>query len=148
MKKILILLFILFSLTACDKTREDEKIAYLEKKSILNDRKQFTSKEDLPFDYKINIDKNQKDKIDYDIFLYDLKENMNNVKAMAIHNYYSDDLFPTIGLSKEIVDKTMNDNIELKGSIDSEENINKLKFKVWIQYTDNEANLKNIYFIV
>lgn len=150
MKKLLILLFILFSLTACNTKEEDAKTVYLEKKSILNEKKEFNNKDELPFSYKLNLDRKDKEKLSYDIYLYDLHEDMHNIKAMAVHNYYSEDLFPTIGLSTNKVDKTKNDNIELTGTIETEESISSLslKFKVWFQYTDEDDNVKNLYFVI
>ena len=76
---------------------------------------------------------------------------MNNIKAIVVHNYYTEDVFPSIGLFDDELDlKKDNDKqkIVLKGKIETSEDISNinLKLKILIEYINNEGKKKDIYY--
>ena len=76
---------------------------------------------------------------------------MHNIKAMVVHNYYTeDDIFPSIGLFDKKEELTINDekNIELTGIVKTTKSINKLdlELKIYIEYIDDSNSTKSIYY--
>ena len=77
---------------------------------------------------------------------------MNNIKAIAVHNYYTEEVFPSIGLFNKKYNLYTNDNennkIELKGKIRTSEDIDNLKIelKLLIEYYDDNNQKKDIYY--
>ena len=75
---------------------------------------------------------------------------MKEIKAMVIHNYYSDDIYPSIGIFNKEKELTTNqdDKIELKDNIKTTQNISKLnlELKVWIEYINDEGKKQEIYY--
>ena len=77
---------------------------------------------------------------------------MHNIKAMVVHNYNNEDIFPSIGVfdeTRELLTTSENNaSIKLNGEIKTSKNISKLnlKLKVWIEYTNNDGEKKDIYY--
>ena len=75
---------------------------------------------------------------------------MNNMKVLVVHNYFTEDVFPSIGIFDETKNLLTNDknNISLVGYIETTKDIRKLdlELKVWIQYTDDDGEVKDIYY--
>lgn len=151
MKKIFLVLFLSILLfTGCENKEENEKNDYLDMKSQLLSHKEFVSFEELTCDIVINIDRKDEEKIIYEVVLSKPKENMNNIKAVLVHNYYTEDVFPTIGLFDDtkslLVDSQ--DSITLKGSIKTDKDIDNLNLmlKLLIRYTTDDGVKKDIYY--
>ena len=153
MKKIfLIMLFVCVFLTGCNNKEEKEKNEYLAMKSNLLETKKYTSKEELQCDILVNIDRHGQEKVVYKVTLFNPKENMNNIKAIVVHNYYTEDVFPTIGLFDEKAtlktDSEKEENLTLSGVIETTDNIDKigLQLKILIEYTTDNGEVKDIYY--
>ena len=152
MKKRYIIPFIcIFLLVGCSNKEEISKSEYINMKSNLLEKEKYTEKDNLPLDITIKIDRIDKEKIKYKVILSNPKENMKNIKAMVIHNYYTEELFPSIGIfdeKKELLTEEKNNTIELENNIKTTKNISKLnlELKVWIEYTNNEGKKQELFY--
>ena len=151
MKKILLILFLSILLfTGCENKEEIEKNDYLDMKSQLLEHKEFVSLEELKCDIVVNIDRKDEEKVIYEVILSNPKENMNNIKAVLVHNYYTEDVFPTIGLFDSTKSLLVNslDSITLKGVIKTDKDIDNLNLmlKLLIRYTTDDGVKKDIYY--
>jgi hypothetical protein len=152
MKRFVIFLFILFIITGCssDTTDQEEKSDYLAWKSELVEQDNFSSNEELNCDITVSVDRVSDDVVSYTTFLSNPKEDMHSIKMMVVHNYFTEEVFPTIGIfddTKELLEDDDN-NITLVGYIDTTQDIQKLnlELRIWIEYTDNDGNIKDIYY--
>ncbi len=150
MKKILLFITILFLLTGCKNKEENEKNKYLEMKSNLLESKKFTSNDKIPCNIKIDIDRLSKEQVQYKVTFSNPKEDMNDIKAIVVHNYYTENIFPSIGLFNKKKNLKINNRnkIILKGKIETTDDIDKLnlELKILIEYKTNNNKIKDIYY--
>jgi len=151
-KKILFIFLILF-LTGCT---EDEvtlqKDDYLVFKEELLKTDNFTEEDDLLLDLNVYTDRINEEEISYRLILDNPKENMYNIKAMVVHNQFTDSIFPSIGIFDEPIDLIMDNEevkgINLTGYIKTIKEIEKLdlEVRVYIEYTNELEETKKIYY--
>lgn len=153
MKKFLIIsITLIFCLTGCNKTTkiDQEKDDYLAIKQDLLNNNNFIQEEELPFDLNIYVNRVNDEEISYRAIIDNEKENMHNVKAILVHNYFTDDIFPSIGIFDDDVDLLTNSDevkgISLVGYISSTKDINNLEYRVYIEYKDDNDETKKIYY--
>ena len=151
MKKIIFLIVCLL-LTGCTNDIEDIKNTYLTYKNDLQEEHEFLLESDLPCDITISIDKINDEEVSYRAIIDNPKVNMYNIKAMVIHNYFSEDIFPTIGIFDDNYDLLI-DNDEVKGLslvgyIKTDKDIKDLDLEVrlLIEYLDEDLETKIIYY--
>lgn len=153
MKKKFILFFIMIILvtTGCQTQSEENKSEYIALKNETFDEKNY-KETDINVDITTTIERLDEEAINYEVIINNPKENMHNIKAMVVHNYYSENIFPTIGVfdnTEELLINTEDStNLKLKDTIKTTENISKLdlEFKIWIEYTDDSGKTKDIYY--
>ena len=154
MKKIIILLlFSLSFITGCETKEEITKKEYIAMKNDAFNEKNY-KKEELPFDIVTTINRVDEEEVNYQTKINNPKENMHNIKVLLVHNYYSEDIFPTIGVfdePKELLLNNNNDNdneIILKDTIKTTTNLSKLnlELKMLIEYTNDSGEKKDIYY--
>lgn len=149
MKKILLIIPILLLLFGCSNKVEDNKFAYIEYKNNLEKQEEFMDNDGLGFNTFFNIDRDG-DTVNYSLTINNPKINMHNVKALLIHNYNSNDIYPSIGIfdePKELLENS-NDNIKLEGSILSSDDLSDINFKLYLEYTNDEEVKEEIYYEV
>ncbi len=152
LKKIITILLIFIFMTGCkqETTDQEEKSEYLAYKSDLVDREEFSENDDLPCDITISIDRVNDESVSYTTIISNAKENMNDIKMMIVHNYFTEEVFPTIGVFDKGRSLTASDtsNITLVGYIDTTKDIKKLdlELKIWIEYTTEDGEVKDIYY--
>ena len=153
MKKIfLILLLVTLLMTGCKNKEEKEKNQYLAMKSKLLETKKYSNIDEIPCDIIVDIKRVSEERVNYRILLQNAKVNMNNIKAIAVHNYYTEDIFPSIGLFNKKYNlspnQKENNKIELKGKIETSEDIDNLKIqlKIMIEYYDDNNKKIDIYY--
>ena len=90
------------------------------------------------------------EKVTYSLVIDSPKVNMNNVKALLIHDFVTDDVFPSVGIFDEPVTlhKDSNDKIVLEGSIQTIDDISDTKFKLYLEYVDDDGLENSIYYEV
>ena len=152
MKKILLVVLVsLVFITGCENREENEKNEYLAMKSDLLETNEYTSFDEMMCDIVVDINRLDEEQIEYSVSLTNPKEDMDDVKVMVVHNCYTEDIFPTVGLfdkptnlyivSSEEEEK--DNDIELTGVIETTDDIDKvdLELKVLIEYTDKNGYL-------
>lgn len=152
MKK-LVVIFLSFLLIGCSKDKitleKDEYLAYKEK---LANKSEFTDKENINFDIKIDITRVSEEEVSYRVIIDNPKENMHDVKGILIHNNFTDSVFPSIGIFDEPVDLLVNDTkvkgIDLVGYIETTKEIKdlNLELRLYIEYTNDNNEVVKIYY--
>ena len=150
MKRIIIFIIPLLFLIGCTSELEVEKYEYLTYKSELQEKDEFESEEELDFNTYFNIIRENNEKVVYSIVIDNPEVDMYNVKALLIHDYMTEDVFPSVGIFDEPVILLCNsDNkIILKGDIYSEKNLTDTKFKLYLEYENSEGLSNKIFYEV
>lgn len=150
MKKILVIIPLLFILIGCTNKEEENKIAYLEYKNELKERDIFNGDENIDFNVYFNIERIDEEIIDYSLIIDNPKINMHNVKALLIHDFVNEEAFPSVGIFDEPKELTSDssDKIILNGHIQTINDISNTKFKLYLEYTDDNNDLNKIYYEV
>lgn len=149
MKKIL-LIMLLFLLVGCTNKLEEEKNTYLTYKSDLQEKEEFNNEEELDFNTYFNIQRESAEKINYSLVIENPKIDMYNIKALLIHDYVVEDVFPTVGIFDDAVTllSSSSDKITMQGSIQTGEDISSTKFKLYIEYEDKDGLENKVYYEV
>lgn len=150
MKKIALILPLFILLVGCTNKVEENKYAYLEYKNDLLEQETFNEEEDIDFNTYFNIEKENEEIVNYSITINNPTTNMYNVKALLIHDYVQDEAFPSIGIldSPVTLSKDSEDKIELKGTIQTTDDISNVKFKLYLEYIDDQGEENKIYYQV
>lgn len=152
MKKIYILLLLsLILISGCENKEEATKNQYIAMKNETLNEKNYT-KDSLPVDIVTTIERIDEESVNYKTTITNPKENMHDIKVLLLHNYYNDDIFPTIGIFDEPQELLINDNddaqLTLEDTIQTTKNISKLnlQLKLLIEYTNDSGEKKDIYY--
>lgn len=149
-KQILVLIGLLF-ITGCENKEETIKNEYIAMKNQTLDEKNYQN-EELPVEIITTIERIDEEAINYKVTITNPKENMYNIKAMVVHNYYTEDVFPSIGVFDQTQDLLVNTDdtseLILKDTIKTTKNISKLdlELKIWMEYTNDNGEKKDIYY--
>lgn len=148
MKKLVVLILPLVFLVGCTNEVEENKYAYLEYKSELEEQENFSSEEDINFNVYFNIIRENEEIVNYSVIIDHLSINMYDVKALLIHDYTYDEAFPSIGILGNPVDllKDTDSKIELKGQIQTIDDISNVQFKLYLEYKDDNGLENKIYY--
>ena len=151
MKKIYILLLLcIFILTGCENKEEKVKSEYIAMKN--NTLTQASYEEDLPVEIITTIKRIDEEAVSYKVIINNPSINMHNVKVLLAHNYYIEDVFPSIGIFDDVkellVDSEEANEIILEGVIETTEDIRKLELelKVSIEYINDDGDKKDLYY--
>ena len=149
MKKVLLIIPIFLLLMGCSNKVEDNKFAYLEYKNNLEKQEEFIDNDGLDFNTFFNIDRDG-DTVKYSLIIYNPKIDMHNVKALLIHNYDNSEVYPSTGIFDEPKELLISneESITLEGTILSADDISDIKFKLYLEYTNNEDEQEEIYYEV
>ena len=152
MKRYLFIIVGLLFLVGCSTKEENEKYAYLEYKNDLESQDVYDEEDSLDFDTYFNIIRNKDDneKVDYSIVIDKPEINMYNVKALLVHDYMNEDAFPSVGIFDDPVTlrKDSADKIKLNGTINTTADTGNIKFKLYLEYTDDNGEENKIYYEV
>lgn len=160
MKKVVMVLASIALVTGCatevevgiDKNVEENKITYLDIKDDLTNKNEFINSDELPCSITASVDRINEEEVSYRVIIDNPSINMNNVEALLIHNNFSEDIFPSIGIfdNKEslLVGNEDLKGIELVGYIETTKKIKdlNLELKLWLKYIDDEGNKQEIYY--
>ena len=147
-KKLIILIIPILLLMGCTCSEEKEKVAYLEYKNDLENKESYSEEETIDFNIYFNIEKKSEELVNYSLMINNPKINMNNVKALLIHNFINEDVFPSVGIFDDPVTLKINtdDSIVLNGNIQTINDIINTEFKLYIEYIDDNNNVNKIYY--
>ena len=149
MKKIMLFLPLVL-LMGCTNEVEESKYAYLDYKNELQEQEVFDEEDDIDFNTYFNIIREDEEIVNYSVVINSPNIDMYNVKALLIHDYMQDDAFPSVGIMDEPVEllKDSDGSIELKGTIQTTDDVSNVKFKLYIEYIDSEGLENKIYYQV
>ena len=78
---------------------------------------------------------------------------MREIKILVIHNQYTEDVFPYIGLMDKkskslLVDDYDNNEIKINGNLKSTNDIDSLnlEYRVWLEYVDNNQEKHTVFY--
>ena len=100
MKKILLILPLIL-LMGCTNEVEENKYAYLEYKSELQKQEVF-DEEASDFNTYFNIKRENEEEVSYSLIINDPNINMYKVKALLIHDFIQEEVFPSSGIMDEL----------------------------------------------
>ena len=147
----MLLLVILVLFTGCQNQEEEIKNEYIAIKNDIFEEKNYKEKE-IPVEIITTIERINEEELLYEVNIKKPKEDMYDIKAMIVHNYYNEDTFPSIGVFNETKDLLINsddeEKITLKDTLKTAKDIKdlNLELKVWIEYKDKDGNKKDIYY--
>lgn len=122
--KRLLTLFLCILLFGCSKpTTYDTYVTALKQENLVS--------ENVPFDVNIYMDEVNETKWIYQVVIDNAKEELKDIKALAIHNVKTKDVFPSVGIVDESI--TLNEKtkgINLIGYVDKKEEI---EFKIFVE---------------
>lgn len=146
MKKIVFILPLIL-LVGCTNKVEDNKYAYLDYKNNLAKREIFNEEEN-DFNSYFNIIRENEEVINYSVIIDSPSINMYRVKALLIHDYTQDEIFPSVGILDEPVEllKDSDSKIILKGKIQTTNDISNVKFKLYLEYVDDNGIENKTYY--
>lgn len=149
MKKLLFIIPLFLLLVGCSSKHEDNKFAYIEYKNNLEKQEEFSNGDDLDFNTFFNIDRDG-DKVNYSLIINNPNIDMKNIKALLINDYASEEIYPSIGIFNEVktIYKGTNDSITLNGTIVSSDDISNVKFKLYLEYINDDNQKEEIYYEV
>lgn len=139
MKKIIIIL-VVFSLTGCMKKDVSQKTYQSWYQELQEVRK---SDEEFPFTISANIEELVNGEYMYHVIIDEIKEPVENIRAMVIHDMETEDVFPSIGLFDDPVSLSGNQESEAKGIAlvgYFKKTENSITLKVKIEYTKKEKS--------
>ena len=150
MKKIVVIIPLLFLLVGCTNKSEEDKIAYLEYKKELEQTEIFHKEEEIDFNTYFNIEREDEEVVSYSIIINEPNIDMYKVKALLIHDYYQEEAFPSVGIFNDDVElqKNSEDKIILTGKIQTLEDISNVNFKLYLEYQDEKGIENKIYYSV
>ena len=149
--KHIFLLISLLLLSGCQNQTEENKNEYIAmKKNTLNEDNYI--EEELPVDIVTTIERVGEEDVNYKVTISNPKENMHDVKVLLVHNYYTENTYPSIGLFNETEELLINNQekntLALEDTIKTTKNISKLdlEMKLLIEYTNDYNEKKDIYY--
>lgn len=152
MKKFIILFLVsIFFLTGCETSASNiQKEKYIKYINELKNIKK--SSKDIPFDIEVKYDKLTDDEIRYQVIIDNVKENIYDIEALAVHNKDTDDIFPSIGIFDEkpnlLKDKKPS-GVILVGYIDYQGEVKDFgcKLKVIVKYKTSDKKNHIVYYV-
>lgn len=148
MRRKYLLLIPMLLLVGCTNKLEEEKSDYLTYKSELLTTKNFAKEEELECVIDFDLQRVSGEKIEYIVTISNPKIDMYDIKALLIHDHFTEEMFPSVGIFDNTVNLLTSDeeNLKLSGTIQTEKDIIDTDFRLYLEYIDKD-NLKNyIYY--
>lgn len=158
MRRLILLIGCCLLLTSCtDNIYEEQAHLY---NSFIDETEGYSENDittDIPFDIEVFFEKMIDEEITYRVIIDNASEEITNIKAIAIHNHETKDIYPTSGIFEQSLNlvpgvvNLKNNNAEgiiLIGYIDYDGDIDSFKgvVKVLIEYNDSDGKLKKVYY--
>lgn len=146
MKKLILFLPIIL-LIGCTNTVEENKYSYLEYKSELQKEDNLNVNDNVDFNIFFNIIRENNEIVNYSVTITNPIIDMKMVKALLIHDYMQDDVFPSVGIFDDPInlEKDSTNKIVLQGKIQTTDDISNVNFKLYLEYIDDDGNINKIY---
>ncbi|MGI6329739.1 MAG: hypothetical protein ACOXZR_02635 [Bacilli bacterium] len=155
--KKLLLIFLLILITSCSNDVKIEKEVYNQFLKEITNATEDKFNKTLPFDIDVSFDALKEIEIAYQVTIDNPRENIRNIKVIAVHDQETKDLFPTSGIFEEplnLIPNVVNlDSNYVKGIIlvgyipytGYIENFTG-EIKVLIEYEDDLSNLHQVFY--
>ena len=146
MKKILILILLIFLLSGCGVSKEKEE--YLNYIDELKNIKE--SSKSYPFNIEVKYDRITKKEIRYQVIIDEVKEDITDITMIAYHNIKTDDIYPSMGIFDEkesLLKNKKPSGLILVGYIPYKGDLDDLSItmKVLVKYNKNNKEYKIHY---
>ncbi|MEG1597045.1 MAG: hypothetical protein RR359_02070 [Bacilli bacterium] len=105
----------------------------------------------FPFNIEVKLTRILDDEVSYKVIIDKKDNNLKQIKAIAIHNMKTTDIYPSIGIFDKPIDLLVNQDkkgIILVGYIKTKKDIKdlELEIKVYVEFINDEGKLiKNMY---
>lgn len=153
MKRSIFVALISFLLIGCNENEiVKEKDEYLVFKEELLEQTEFTNDEDINFSIDVSVDRINEEEVSYRAIIDNPKENMHDVQAIVVHDYLTNDIFPSIGIFDDKIDLLVGNEevkgINLAGYIQTTKEIEELDLdiKVYVEYTNDKNEIVKVYY--
>lgn len=93
MKKILVVLLIIFFICGCTSSEKKEYLNYIEELKTIK-----SSSKEYPFTIEVKYDKITKKEIRYQVILDEVKKDITDITMIAYHDKETSDIYPSIGI--------------------------------------------------
>ncbi|MDO5568886.1 MAG: hypothetical protein Q4G04_02080 [bacterium] len=144
MKKVVIIILLALTLVGCQtNSSEVDKTQYLEYKKQINETSEFLDISALPFTTNAIVTKISDEMISYAITISNPQINLNNISALLIHNQFTEELYPSVGLFNEklnllLTSDSMNSFV-LVGYLETMEESLDIEFKLLFNYVNDNG---------
>ena len=96
MKKVLIILLLIFCICGCTSSEKKEYLNYIEElKSVEKSSKSY------PFDIEVKYDKLIDEEVRYQVILDDVKKDITDITIICYHDKETSDIYPSMGIFDE-----------------------------------------------
>ena len=145
MKKILIILLLIFFICGCTSSEKKEYLSYIEELKEVKE-----SSKDYPFNIEVKYDKITKKEIRYQVIIDAVKEDISDISIIAYHNKKTEDIFPSMGIfddKESLLKNSKPSGLILVGYIPYKGNLEdfKITMKVLVKYKINNKEYKIHY---
>lgn len=148
MRKKFLFVIVLLLLVGCSNQEEKVKGEYIAVRNQILSETDYEM--ELPLSIVVSFDREDEETITYRVVLEKPMENMHLIKAMVVHNYGNEDVFPSIGLFDEEEELLLNSEktIELTGNMETTKDLGDLdlRFKIWISYQTDSGEKREVYY--
>lgn len=93
MKKILVVLLLIFFICGCTSSEKKEYLNYIEELKTIK-----SSSKEYPFTIEVKYDKITKKEIRYQVILDEVKKDITDITMIAYHDKETSDIYPSIGI--------------------------------------------------
>lgn len=150
MKRVLIVLSMIFILVGCSNQEEQKKEVYTDIKKELLNKEKFTDINDIPFNITTNVKRTSLEQIKYEVLIDTPSIEMKNIKVLVLHNYQTTEIFPSIGIFEDApsLEVGTDKNVKVEGYIDTSYDIIDLNLiiKIYVEYTDQDNIIHHVYY--
>ncbi len=146
---IIILVITITLLIGCTKTDEKEKIETNKDKYIKYIQKLkniSSSSPDLPFDVNVSFYTENENEVRFEVVIDNPKDKISNIRAVAIHDKQTDDVFPSVGIFDKpitLVKDEKPEGVVLVGYIPHSGELDELKCEIKVIITYEYDNNKH-----
>ena len=146
MKKILIILIIIFLLSGCSLSKEKkEYLNYIDELKKVKE-----SSKSYPFNIEVKYDRITSKEIRYQVIIDDVKEDITDITMIAYHDIKTEDIYPSMGIFDEkesLLKNKKPSGLILVGYIPYKGNLDELSItmKVLVKYKINNKEYKIHY---
>jgi len=155
MKKILLIITLVFVLCGCSRDNSLENATYNNYVKLLKQEEKMST--NLPFDLEVYVDKIIETEVMYRVIIDNPKVSLRNIEALVIHDKYTEDIYPSSGIFESklnlipgVINEKSNyvEGIILAGYIPFEEDAKYLDatFKLLFKYEDDEGKSHTIVY--